>query len=485
MPVATTARFETRLFIANEFVDAADGSTFPTVNPATGELLAQVAEAKAADVDRAVAAARAAFEGGDWRTMSARDRGRLLYRLADLIEREIDEIARIETLDNGKPIFESRQIDLPEAISILRYYAGWADKWQGEVIPVAGPFLNYTLREPTGVVAAIVPWNFPIVIAMWKIAPALACGNTVILKPAEETPLSTLRLAALAREAGFPPGVWNVVPGYGEVTGAALVRHPGVDKIAFTGSTETGRIIMREAAATLKNVQLELGGKSPNIIFADADPEAAVRGAAVGIFYGKGEVCSAGSRLLVQRSIHDVFLEKLVERAKKTVPGDPLDPKTRLGALVSERQMQRVLGYVDTGKREGATLLCGGARVGERGYYVSATVFDRVQPDMTIAQEEIFGPVLATLTFEDEEEAIAIANRTMYGLAAGIWTRDVKKAHRVARAIQAGTVWINTFNRYDPASPFGGTKQSGFGRDLGMHALNEYTQVKSVWVDLS
>jgi acyl-CoA reductase-like NAD-dependent aldehyde dehydrogenase len=480
-----TVDLATKLFIDNEFVDAADGSTFPVENPAEAATLAEVAEAKEADVDRAVRAARRAFESGDWQRMAARERGRLLYRLADLLEGHIDELARIETLQNGKPYFESRQIDLPEVVNVVRYYAGWADKIHGETIPVAGPILNYTRREPLGVVGAIVPWNFPLLLAVWKVAPALACGNTVVLKPAEETPLTALKLGELAAEAGFPAGVLNIVPGYGPTAGAALVRHPDVDKIAFTGSTEVGREIMREAAPTLKRVSLELGGKSPNIVFADADLKAAVRGVTTGIFYGKGEVCAAGSRLFVEASIHDAFMEQLVERARKMTPGDPFDKNTRLGAIVSKRQLERVLNYVERGVAEGAELLTGGARLERPGYFVEAAVFDKVEPDMSIAQEEIFGPVLAALSFEDEEEAIALGNRTIYGLAAGVWTQDVKKAHRVAHGLKAGTVWVNTYNRYDPAAPFGGYKQSGFGRDLGMHALEGYTQVKDIWIDLS
>ncbi len=474
----------TQLYIAGEFVDALDGATFTVENPAQASSLAEVAEAKSADIDRAVQAARRAYESRGWQGLSPRARGRLLYRLADLVAQDADELARIETLQNGKPYFESRQVDLPEAVDVLRYFAGWADKMHGETLPVAGAALNYTRREPLGVVGAIVPWNFPLLLAVWKIAPALACGNTIVLKPAEETPLTALALGELAARAGFPPGAVNVVPGYGRTAGAALVHHPDVDKIAFTGSTEVGKEIMRESAATLKRVSLELGGKSPQIVFGDADLAAAVRGVATGIFYGKGEVCAAGSRLFVESSIHDEFVERLVERAKRMTPGDPFDKQTRLGALVSEKQLQRVLGYIESGRREGADLLTGGARVDRPGYYVEATVFDRVEPDATIAREEIFGPVLAVLRFDDEDEAVALGNRTIYGLAAGVWTRDVTRAHRVAHSLHAGTVWVNTYNQYDPAAPFGGYKQSGFGRDLGMHALEGYTQVKNVWIDL-
>ena len=476
---------QTQLFIDNEFVAAASGSTFETENPAEATTLAEVAEAREADVDRAVKAARRTFESDEWQRLAARDRGRLINRLADLIEANIDEIARIETLNNGKPYFESRQIDVPEVINVLRYYAGWADKIQGETIPVAGPVFAYTRREPLGVVGAIVPWNFPLLLAIWKVAPALACGNTVVLKPSKETPLSALKVAELAAEAGLPAGALNVVPGPGSIAGAALVRHEDVDKIAFTGSTEVGQQIMRECADTLKRVSLELGGKSPNIVFADADLDAAARGVNIGIFYGKGEVCAAGSRCFVESSVHDEFVEKLVDRAQKMTPGDPFDKKTRLGALVSEHQMNRVLDYVERGRAEGAELLVGGKRVDRPGYFVEATVFDKVQPNMIIAQEEIFGPVLATLSFDDAEQAIDLGNRTIYGLAAGVWTRDIKKAHKVAHGLKAGTVWVNTYNRYDPTSPFGGYKYSGFGRDLGMHALEGYTQVKSVWIDLS
>ncbi len=476
---------QTRLFIGNEFVGAADGSTFEVENPAEAETLTEVAEAKQADIDRAVAAARRAFESDEWQGLAARERGRLLNRLADLVEEKADELARIETLQNGKPYFESRQVDLPELVAILRYYAGWADKIHGETIPVAGPVLNYTRREPLGVVGAIVPWNFPLLLAVWKVAPALACGNTVVLKPAEEAPLTALKLGELAAQVGFPAGALNVVPGYGPTAGAPLVRHAGVDKIAFTGSTEVGKQIMCDAAVSLKPVTLELGGKSPNIVFADADLKAAVRGVTTGIFYGKGEVCAAGSRLFVESSIHDQFVEQLVDRAKKMTPGDPFDKNTRLGAIVSERQLDRVLGYVERGREEGAELLTGGSRLDRPGYFVDAAVFDGVRPEMTIAQEEIFGPVLAALTFDDVDEAIALGNQTIYGLAAGVWTQDVKKAHRVAHGLRAGTVWVNTYNRYDPAAPFGGYKQSGFGRDLGMHAIEGYTQVKNIWIDLS
>ncbi|HEU4586636.1 MAG TPA: aldehyde dehydrogenase family protein, partial [Gemmatimonadaceae bacterium] len=397
------------------------------------------------------------------------------------------ELSRLETLNNGKPVLESK-IDIRLAAQTFRYYGGWADKIHGETIPVDGPFLNYTMREPLGVVGAIVPWNFPLNLASWKVAPAIACGNTVVLKPAELTPFTALRLAELALEAGFPPGVLNCIPGKGSVAGAALVKHPDVAKIAFTGSTEVGREIMREGAATVKRISLELGGKSPNIVYADADLDAAAKGALNAIFYGKGEVCAAGSRLLVEESVRGELQERIIARAKKMVAGDPLDPKTRLGAIVSSKQMERVLGYIEGARREGAKLLSGGERtpVNGKGYFVAPTIFGDVDPGMTIAKEEVFGPVLAMLTFQDGEEGAAqLANRTIYGLAAGIWTRDIKKALRTARAVKAGTVWINTYNMYDAASPFGGFKQSGFGRDLGEQALEGYTQVKSVWVDLS
>jgi aldehyde dehydrogenase (NAD+) len=475
-----------RLWIGGEWQDAASGRTFTSYNPATGEPLAEVAEGDAADIDRAVAAARAAFEDSAWSRMGARDRGRLLFRIADALEAQADELARLETLDNGKPVREARMIDIKEAIDCFRYYAGWADKLEGETIPVPGPYLNYTRREPVGVCGQIIPWNYPLQMAAWKVAPALACGNTVVLKPAEQTPMTALELARIAAEAGLPAGVLNVVPGFGETAGAALVRHPDVDKIAFTGSTEVGRVIQREASATLKRVSLELGGKSPNIVFADADLDAAVRGASMAIFYNAGQACTAGSRLLVEESIREEFVAKLRDRAAKIQPGDPMDPKTRLGPLVSREQMERVLGYVETGKKEGAELVLGGeASVnGGRGFYVNPHIFDSVRPEMTIAREEIFGPVLTVLPFHDLEEAVRIAHDTPYGLAAAVWTRDVGKAHRTAHRLRAGTVWINTYHNLDTGSPFGGYKQSGYGRELGKHALDLYTQVKSVWVSL-
>jgi len=476
---------KTDLFINNEWRPAVGGKRFPVENPATEEVIAEVAAGDAADIDNAVAAARACFESDGWRGLSARKRGRTLAKAADLLEARLDEFARLETAHNGKTLFESK-IELTMTVNTLRYYGGWADKITGDTLPVEGPFFCYTLREPVGVVGAIVPWNFPLNIASWKFAPALAAGCTIILKPASETPLTALAFAEIALEAGLPPGAFNVVSGGGSTAGAALVRHPDVDKISFTGSTEVGRQIMRMASDSNKRVTLELGGKSPNIIFADADLKAAVRGALTGIFYGKGEVCAAGSRLLVERSAHAQVVEQLAAGAKKLTPGDPLDKNTRLGALVSKKQRETVLSYIAQGVAEGATLVAGGKAVhpNGKGYFVEATVFDAVTPEMTIAREEIFGPVLAVLTFDDFDAGVTLANRSMYGLAAGIWTKDIQKAHRAARAIRAGTVWINSYNFYDSGAPFGGFKASGFGRDLGRDALDGYLETKTVWVGL-
>ncbi len=474
---------KTDLLIGSEWRPGA--TRYCLTNPATEEPLAEVAEAGEAEIDAAVRAARECFDSKGWRELSPRRRGMLLFRLADLLERRAGQVAELETRNNGKPLFES-QIDVAMTVETFRYYAGWADKLSGATLPVSGNFFTYTLREPVGVVGAIVPWNFPLNLASWKVAPALAAGCTVVLKPAHETPLTALLLGELALDAGFPAGALNVVPGPGTTAGAALVRHPLVDKIAFTGSTEVGQWIMREAAGTVKRISLELGGKSPNIIFADSDLAAAVRGAHTAIFYGKGEVCAAGSRLLVERSVHDQVMEQLVQRARKLTPGDPFEKTTRLGAIVSRRQHEKVLSYVQAGKQDGAKLVAGGnaARVNGKGYFIEATVFDDAKPGMKIVDEEIFGPVLAVMSFDNEEEGIALANRSRYGLAAGIWTKDVQKAHRVARAIKAGTIWINTYNFYDPAAPFGGYKFSGFGRDLGAEALNSYTETKTVWVGL-
>ena len=475
------------LFINNEWRPSSSARTMSVVNPATEEVIAEVASADKADVDAAVDAARAALNG-PWSALAARERGRLVRQLGERLMARADEIARLETLHNGKPITESRHIEIPAAAECFEYYGGWSDKVMGETIPVKGNHLTYTLREPVGVVAAIVPWNFPLLLAAWKVAPALACGNTVILKPASQTPLTALALGELALEVGLPPGVLNVVTGSGSTIGQALVEHPGIDKIAFTGDTSTGKGIMRSAAETLKKITLELGGKSPNIVLPDADIETAIRGATVGIFYGKGEVCAAGSRLLVDRTIKDEFVDKLAARAKKMTAGDPMDPKTRLGAISSRKQLETVLGYIESGKQEGATLVAGGARtdIGTgKGYFLQPTVFADVTAGMRISREEIFGPVLATIDFADLDEAIAKANDTPYGLAAGVWTRDIKKAHYVARKLQAGTVWVNTYNVYDTAAPFGGYKQSGFGREMSAHALEHYTQIKTVWVDLN
>ena len=478
-----------QLFIDGQWVDAESGKTFETPNPATGETLAEVAEADKADIDKAVMAARRAFEG-KWSKISARDRGRLLYKLSQLLEEKSADLAALETADNGKPIKESLYIDLPQVVENFEYFAGWATKIEGETIPVPGKMFNYTLREPIGVCGQIIPWNFPLLMAAWKLAPALAAGNTVVLKPAEQTPVGAMELASLIQEAGFPEGVVNVVPGYGETAGAALASHPGIDKVAFTGSTEVGKLIAKAAAENLTKVSLELGGKAPNIVFADSDLDQAVAGAMMGIFYNQGQVCCAGSRLFVEASVKDEFVGKLKERAEKIAVGDPMDKGKQMGPQVSAEQLDRIKGYVDIARSEGAAVLTGGAPPSldpafEKGFFFRPTIFADVNNKMRVAQEEIFGPVVSVISFENEEDLIKQANDTIYGLSAGIWTRDITRAHRFAKEIKAGVVWINTYNMFNAASPFGGYKQSGYGREMGKHALDLYTQVKSVWVDLS
>ena len=486
--LATKVKVEPgKLLINGQWVDGA--RKFDTINPATCVVLTQIAEGSSADVDRAVEAARRAFEdrNGAWRKLSASERGRLIWKLADLLEKNIDEFAELETLDNGKPIFESRYVDMPMVIDVLRYYAGLATKIHGETVNTLETAFTYTLREPVGVVGLIVPWNFPLLLASWKVGPALACGNTIVWKPASQTSLTTLRFGKLAVEAGVPAGVINIVTGPGAV-GRAMVKHVGIDKIAFTGSTAVGQEIMRSAADTVKRITLELGGKSPNIVFADSDIDNAVKGAITGIFYGKGEVCNAGSRLFLESKVKDEFTEKLVARAVKMRPADPLDPKTRLGAIVSQEQMKTVLGYIESGKKDGAKLVAGGNRVsvdGGKGFFIEPTIFGDVKNDMTIAREEIFGPVLSVLTFDDIDEVIEQANDNPYGLAAAVWTRDVKKAHSVSRRLKAGTVWINTYGLMDASLPFGGYKSSGFGRELGAHAMEHYTELKTVWLNMA
>jgi acyl-CoA reductase-like NAD-dependent aldehyde dehydrogenase len=475
-----------RMLIDGQWVEAASGRTFDTLDPATGNALARVAEGDAEDVDRAARAARRAFDAGPWPRMAPAERQRILLRVADLIEAHGLELAQLETLDNGKSLGESQAVDIPSAAETFRYYAGWVNKIAGETNPTGPAFFNFTLREPVGVCGQIIPWNFPLLMAAWKLAPALACGNTCVLKPAEQTPLTALRLGELAQEAGVPDGVVNIVPGFGPTAGGAIVRHPLIDKVAFTGSTEVGKEIHRETAATLKRVSLELGGKSPNIVFADADVAEAVQGALMGVFFTQGEVCCAGTRLFVEERLHDEFADAVATAAAAMKQGPGLEAGTQVGPLVSQEQLERVTGYLDLGKREGARVLTGGERNTapglEHGYFVKPTVFTGVRNDMRIAQEEIFGPVVALIPFKDESDAVLQGNDTFYGLAAGVWTRDVSKAHRVARAIRAGTVWVNCYNVFDVMAPFGGYKESGYGRELGRHALDLYTQVKSVWM---
>jgi aldehyde dehydrogenase (NAD+) len=479
MPLAT------KLLINNRWVESESGESFATFNPTTGEEICQVAAAAAADVEKAVRAARAAYEYGPWRKMHASDRGRLLYALADLIEKNADELARLESLDNGKPVRVAKRVDVAKAVACYRYFAGWCDKIQGRTIPIDGDFFCYTRHEPIGVVGQIIPWNYPMLMQAWKLAPALAAGNTVVMKPAEQTPLSALRIGELIIEAGFPEGVVNLLPGFGPTAGAAIARHMDVDKVAFTGSTETGRLIMEAAAkSNLKRVTLELGGKSPNIIFADTDLDEAVEGAHMGLFANQGQICCAGSRVFVEENIYDQFLEKSVARARARVVGDPFDERTEQGPQVDQTQFDRVMGYVESGVADGATLACGGKRVGDRGYFIEPTVFANVHDDMKIAREEIFGPVMSVIPFKDMDEVITRANRTVYGLAAGVWTRDITKAHAIANAVRAGTVWVNCYNILDTRAPFGGFKQSGTGRELGEYGLQQYTEVKTVIIKL-
>jgi betaine-aldehyde dehydrogenase len=488
-PAANVTPRKYQLFIDGQWVDAESGKTFQTPNPATGETLAEVAEGDKADIDKAVQAARKAFDG-KWSKISPRERGRLIYKLSQLIEQHSQELAELETADNGKPIRESLYVDLPQVVENFEYFAGFATKIEGETIPVSGQMLNYTLREPLGVCGQIIPWNFPLLMAAWKLAPALAAGNTIVLKPAEQTPVTALELGKLVQEAGFPDGVINIVPGYGETAGAALASHPGIDKIAFTGSTEVGKLIARAAADNLTKVSLELGGKAPNVVFADADLEQAVNGAMMAIFFNQGQVCCAGSRLFLEESIKDEFLARFKEKAGKVKVGDPTDKATLMGPQVSQEQLDRIKGYVAIAREEGATVFAGGEppqleEAFQKGYFFQPTIFCDVNNRMRVAQEEIFGPVSSVITFTDETDLLKQANDTIYGLSAGIWTRDIVRAHRFAREVKAGVVWINTFNMFNAAVPFGGFKQSGHGREMGKHALELYTHIKSVWVDLS
>ncbi len=474
-----------RLLIGGEWTSARSGKTFATLNPATEKKLTDIAYGEEIDIDAAVKAARQAFDSGPFSRLSPRDRGVLLWKLADLVDAHKEELAILESMDNGKPISECLGFDLPQVVETFRYYAGWADKNLGEINPVSGKYFSYTLREPAGVVGQIIPWNFPLLMAAWKLGPALACGCTVVLKPAEQTPLTALRLGELIMQAGFPSGVVNIISG-DHVAGAALANHPQVDKIAFTGSTEVGKKVMVAAAQNLKRVSMELGGKSPNIIFADADIEAAAQGCVTSIFFNQGEVCCAGTRLYLHESIQDQFLEVFTRLAKNLKVGNPLDSATQMGAQVSQEQHERILSYIEKGKTEGAQLLTGGHSLREKlgGFFLEPTIFAKTTEKMAVYKEEIFGPVLSARSFKDTDSLIAMANNTPYGLAAGVWTKDVSRAHEVARKLKAGTVWVNCYNVFDAAVPFGGYKESGFGRELGKAALELYTGQKAVWMAL-
>jgi phenylacetaldehyde dehydrogenase len=488
-PEARVTSFVSRkhkMLINGKWVDSVSGKTFPTYNPATGEVMAQIAEGDREDINLAVTAARNAFEKGPWRKLTVSERGKLIWKLGDLLEENLEEFAELESLDNGKPLAVARVADIPLAADLFRYMAGWATKIEGNTIPISVPYtpgaryLAYTLREPVGVVGQIIPWNFPLLMAAWKLGPALATGNTVILKPAEQTPLTALRLGELIQQAGFPDGVVNIVPGYGETAGAALAAHPGVDKIAFTGSTEVGRLIVQAAARNLKKVSLELGGKSPNVVFADVDLDAAIAGAASAIFFNHGQCCCAGSRLFVEKKVFDKVVDGVADKASQIKVGHGFDPAIDMGPLVSKEQLDRVCGYLESGFSEGAKAVVGGHRVGDKGYFVEPTVLVNTNSNMKVVQEEIFGPVVTAIPFDDTSELVAQANNSEYGLAAGIWTRDIQKANRLAADLRAGTVWINCYNIFDAALPFGGYKQSGWGREMGHEVLEQYTEVKAV-----
>ncbi|MBN3765777.1 aldehyde dehydrogenase family protein [Burkholderia sp. Ac-20365] len=470
------------LLIDGKRLPPGTGEYTVNINPATEEPIALVAQGSAQDVDTAVKAARAALKV--WNGLRAAERGRILMRFSEVLREHQDEIVALESLDAGKPLAAVKRQDVPAAIDTLAYYAGWCDKINGQVVPVRPDALTYTVREPVGVVGAIVPWNFPLMIGMWKIAPALACGCTLVVKPAEITPLSALRIGELALEAGVPPGVLNIVTGKGRVVGDAIVAHPGIDKVTFTGSPSVGRGILQGAAGNFKRVTLELGGKSANVIFADANIDKAVRAAASGIFFNTGQVCSAGSRILAHRDVYDEVVERLAERAKALKVGDPSERETTMGPLVSAGQMKTVLDYVEIGRNEGASLVTGGARIGQKGFFVEPTVFANVEHEMRISQEEIFGPVASVVRFNDEEDAVRIANGTAYSLAAGVWSADIGRVHRVAHALKAGTVWINTYGYTDVRLPWGGTGDSGFGREHGDVAIENFTEPKAIWLAL-